>query len=81
MSSAPGLKPIPGWSNLTPMVISPESANSFIAVPSSKLVGGVLAHLDVGGLATPVVPTGVPPQAAMLKARPSPATTAFALLF
>ena len=28
---------MPGWSYLTPMVISPLSASSFILVPSSKL--------------------------------------------
>ncbi len=37
-SSAAPLKPMPGWSYFTPIVILPASASSFILVPSSKLL-------------------------------------------
>ena len=74
MSSVAPLKPMPGWSNFTPMVILPESASSFIAVPSSKLVGRVVDHLDVGAARASSSPAS--PQAARLRASPATAMAA-----
>ena len=74
-SSAAPLKPMPGWSNLTPMVTLPASASSFIFVPSSKLLAASLSTLTS---TLPVSLSPALPQAASEltdRARPTAAST------
>src|SRR6478672_3718920 len=77
MSSAAPLKPMPGWSYLTPIVISPESAKSFIAVPSSKL-SAALSDTSTSGASLPSSPAL--PQAARDRANPAVAMIALVLV-
>src|SRR5829696_1549084 len=77
MSSVAPLKPMPGWSNLTPMMTLPASASSFMRVPSSNSS----AALSATSTSTPSLASSpASPQAARLRARPSPATAAFVLM-
>src|SRR6478609_3912635 len=73
MSSVAPLKPIPGWSYFTPMVISPESAKSFIAVPSSNS-SAAFSWTSTSVVSPPSSPAS--PQAASERASPTVATTA-----
>ena len=54
MSSVAPLKPMPGWSNLTPMMIVARVGELLHARAVVELVGGVLGHLDVDALAAVV---------------------------
>ena len=76
LSAAP-LKPSPGWSNFTPMVILPESASSFIRVPASKLEAA--SFFTSTSAPSPLAWPALPPHAAVV-ASASPARTTLNLV-